>query len=652
MKLLQLLLFAFTAIQLHAAADDTPAWLRTAAAEKAIDYGPKVPAAVLYREALVNVEESGRIVTTERYAVRILNRAGLREAYALKPFLRDSGKVRDLKGWVIAASGDSKKIAKERILEIGLGQDALYEDVRAKVIDAQRDCDPGAVFGYESVSEDKSIFTQLDWHMQRSLPTRLARFTLTTPNSWESKGIVINRPETKPTVQGTTSTWELRDLPFLDEEEDSPELDSIAPRIAVSLFPPGGTSPNHGPSFSNWEEVSRWLSSLHDTQYQPDGDITAKAASLTAAADSSEARIRALAEYVQGIRYVSIQTGLSRGGGYKPHSASTVFAKSYGDCKDKANLLRAMLKAANIESWPVSIYSGDPLYVRDEWPTPQQFNHCILAIRAPDSMKSEAIVESGLGRLLIFDPTDENTPFGQLPVHEQNSLALLMAPEKGGLLRMPGVQPETNRIARTIEAELSADGSVKGSLHEEYTGWPYTLARANFRKSNGTDYTKRLESRLTRGIKSAEINHVKPVDSAKESRFLLDVDFASTTFAQSMSGRLLVFRPSVLPAIEPLPGGRSKRQHPAVLRAGTWTDTVHVKIPGEYGIDEKPENMKFETPYGSYQSDCTLAGDVLTFTRTLTLKNALVPAAEFAKLNEFSEKVVGMDHSPVVLAKK
>ena len=43
-----------------------------------------------------------------------------------------------------------------------------------------------------------------------------------------------------------------------------------------------------------------------------------------------------------------------------------------------------------------------------------------------------------LGRLLIFDPTDDNTPVGDLPDHEQGSFALLVAGDDGALLRMPG----------------------------------------------------------------------------------------------------------------------------------------------------------------------------------------------------------------------
>src|SRR5262249_4558424 len=157
-----------------------------------------------------------------------------------------------------------------------------------------------------------------------------------------------------------------------------------------------------------------------DPQTQLNEALVAKARTLTANAKTEFERIRAIASYVQNINYISIQTGLGRGGGYRPHPAIDVFAKSYGDCKDKANLMRAMLKALAIGGYPVIIYSGDPTYVHEEWPSPQQFNHCIIAVKISDETPAATIVKHPiLGRLLIFDPTDPDTPLGELPEDEQ-----------------------------------------------------------------------------------------------------------------------------------------------------------------------------------------------------------------------------------------
>ena len=45
-------------------------------------------------------------------------------------------------------------------------------------------------------------------------------------------------------------------------------------------------------------------------------------------------------------------------------------SRGYGDCKDKATLMRAMLRVLKIESYAVLIFSGDPTYVREEWIAP------------------------------------------------------------------------------------------------------------------------------------------------------------------------------------------------------------------------------------------------------------------------------------------
>jgi len=636
-----------------AATDDTPAWLRVAAAEKLPSYDAKTPAVVLLKESGVVVDEAGRIVTTDRFAVKVLNRAGANEAEAVKVYTRDTGKVRDLRAWVLSPAGESHKLGKERILDITLNEDSLYDDIRAKVVSATKDCDPGAVFGYESTVEEKSFFTQLDFEFAGRIPVRAARFSLTLPAGWTAKGVTLNHAPVEPAESAGTRTWELRDLPFYEAEPASPAFESMQPRLAISFFPGGAAASAMGPSFAKWEEVSHWLSDLHDPQSAPDAAIAAKVQSLTANAAGIADKIRALAEYVQGIRYVSIQQGTGRGGGYKPHAASVVFAKSYGDCKDKANLLRAMLKVLGIESWPVSIFSGDALFVREEWPSPHQFNHCILAIKAPDGYAGDALVDDPrLGKLLIFDPTDPYTPLGTLPLHEQNSLALVLAGDKGGLDRMPPARPSANSTTRHIDATVDARGAVNGTLTEELSGWTAAIQRGALRERGEQDYLKRVESRVTNGMRSATVADLKTADSLKDGRFRLDMRFSSPYFAQIMQGRLMVLRPSVLQAVDPLPFIEAKRKYPAVVAARSWSDTVRVQLPAGFEVDELPDAAKIESPFGSYEAVSKVENGVLTFTRRLVLNPAVVPVEDYAKLKKFADQVGGADQAPLVLAKK
>ena len=231
-------------------------------------------------------------------------------------------------------------------------------------------------------------------------------------------GVTFNHAKIEPKVNGSTYIWELTNLPPIPNEPLSPSLSNLVARLAVSYYPPSGGALPQIRTFTNWSEVGAWMGELEDPQVIVNDALATKAMQLTISAKTEYEKIQAIGQYVQNVQYISIQTGLGRGGGYRPHSSTEVFAKSYGDCKDKANLMRAMLKAVGITSFPVSIYSGDPDYVRPDWPSPQQFNPCIIAVKVSDETHASTIIQHArFGRLLIFDPTDSETPIGDLPFY-------------------------------------------------------------------------------------------------------------------------------------------------------------------------------------------------------------------------------------------
>ena len=66
-------------------------------------------------------------------------------------------------------------------------------------------------------------------------------------------------------------------------------------------------------------------------------------------------RIKVLARFAQrDIRYAAIEIGI---GGFQPHPASQVFSNRYGDCKDKATILSAMLAQIGVKSYYMPIHT-------------------------------------------------------------------------------------------------------------------------------------------------------------------------------------------------------------------------------------------------------------------------------------------------------
>jgi len=392
---------------------------------------------------------------------------------------------------------------------------------------------------------------------------------------------------------------------------------------------------------------------LEDPQVQVNDALARKAYELTALAKTEYEKIRAIAQYVQNIQYISIQTGIGRGGGYRPHASTEVFAKSYGDCKDKANLMRAMLQVVGITSIPVSIYSGDPNYVSAAWPSPQQFNHCIIAVKVGDQTQASTIIQHPtLGRLLIFDPTDEQTPIGDLPFHLQGSLALIDSKSETELVRMPVTPPEMNQLERTATLELQADGGIAGQIKEQANGQTAARFRSEFRRLSKPEYTGMIERWLSTGATSARLTKMEPSDNSTEGRFTLDVEFNAKTYGQLMQDRLLVFKPAIVSRREGLSLTGATRKHPVVLRANAYSETVRVQLPAGFAVDEMPDAVKIETPFGSYLTSYEVKNNELIFKRQLSQKATTIAAADYEVVRKFFESIRAAENAPVVLARK
>jgi hypothetical protein len=648
------LVFAATLLNSMATArgDEAPAWLKQAAAATVPPYGKEVHAVVLHNETRKTVEEDGRVRSVDYFAVRILTREGRKEAVARAGYSTDFEKVKEMRAWLIRPDGAVKSYGKKEMMDIARAENDVYNEARLKVISAGDDADEGCVFGYEIITEERSVFSQFVWSFQDDIPVLLSRVTVTTPQGWRAESVTFNHDKIEPVVSGTNYSWELRNLSSIEREPAGPELTDLAPRLAINLYPAAGKAPSMR-SFGSWKDVSRFKSELSESQAASNDAMAAKARELTAGSKTEFERIQAVGRYAQSVNYVSIQLGLGRGGGYRPHAAVDVFNKNYGDCKDKANLMRAMLKTMGVESYLVSIHSGDPTFVRQEWPSPYQFDHCIIAVKVSDETQAPTIVKHpSLGRLLIFDPTDDDTPVGDLPNHEQGSYALIVAGDAGELMKMPVTPPEANRLERVVEAELSADGTLAAKVSERSFGQAAVGERRLFKRAERPQYVKYIERWVSQTAPSANVLKSEPNDDAREGKFALDVEFKSPNYAQLMRGRLMIFKPAIVSRRSSLFLLEAKRKYPVVLSSEAYNETVRVKLPDGFDVDEMPDAVEVNQPFGNYAAKCEVKDGRLIFRRSLTLKAGTVPVDQYASVRGFFERIRAVEQTPVVLVKK
>jgi transglutaminase-like putative cysteine protease len=633
-----------------ASASDAPAWMHALVSAPATDYADKPAAVLLYDEMLLSVDNDGKIRRLERKAYKILRPEG--ESFGTVQINFDSQtRIRSLNAWCIPASGKDYAVKEKDAVEtalLGLEDGVLATDQRLEVLKIPAAI-PGSIVGYEVEQDERPYFLVDDWTLQHIIPTRQTRYSLQLPAGWSYKATWLNHPEVAPvTTPGGQTQWTLDDVPAIHVEDHMPPWQGIAGRLVVTLVPPSGK----GGGLQDWSALGAWYLDLARGRRDPSPEIKAQVLQLTSSTPSIVEQMRRLAQFVQtDIRYVAIELGI---GGHQPHAAADVFSHRYGDCKDKATLLSSMLAQIGIDSYYVLV-NTERGSITAATPPNLGFNHAILAIRLPDKVDDASLKatlrDPKLGRLLIFDPTDDTTPFGSLRGPLQANYGMLITPDGGELVELPQLPPETNSMVRTAKLALDADGKLSGSFHEVSVGDVAARRRDEMRSvSNDTDQIRPIESLLAASLTNFEILNAQAstavaIDKPFEWRYEIRADHYA-----KLTGDLLLVRPRVLGSkARGFYETKGQRRY-AVEFDGPErdTDSFEIVLPPSYVVDDLPPPISVNYGFASYESKSEITGNTLRYTRTFEIRDVSVPVAKAGQLNELYRIILADEHRAAV----
>jgi tetratricopeptide (TPR) repeat protein len=199
------------------------------------------------------------------------------------------------------------------------------------------------------------------------------------------------------------------------------------------------------------------------------------------------AKIRAIVHQLHAeVRYTGVEFGAAR---LTPQRPSAVIERHYGDCKDKATLLVAMLRAAGIPADLALLSTGPGLDVKAELPGMNHFNHAIVYV--PPS--------GGKGEGLWIDATAEFYEVGTLPFEDRSRMALVVAPGTKGLMRTPEPRPEDSTLVETRTFTLSE----MGTAHVVENSATHGYIDANYRANYGGPDTPKMHEELENYVQNA-----------------------------------------------------------------------------------------------------------------------------------------------------
>ena len=643
-------LFSLAGAPACLAKDSVPDWVRTAAQQKLPTYPPETNAVILLDDTTYTVAPDGTAIEHNRSVMKILRPQGRDEGIVSLPFDKDST-ILSMHVWSIGPDGHEYAVPDKEIVEFGHpGSGILYEDVRFKAAKPPGR-DPGGVIACEYEQRMRPYIGEKTWFFQGTNPRLNQSFTLELPAGFTYSTVWAHHAAQKEAdLENRRWHWEIKETPGIDLDHvlHRPAELSLAGRMTLRYAPAGSSIS----SKDGWQNVGEWYDRLSRERLFATPEIAAKASELTAGKADFYDKAEAIAEFVQKqIRYFVIEMGI---GGYQPHFASEIFRNRYGDCKDKATLLSSMLSTVGVHAALLMV--DDRRGVIDPNAPSIVGNHMVTAIEIPkgyDSPKLRSVVTAKTGRrYLVFDPTWEKTPFGQMEHELQGSYGVLMEGPESQVIALPLLAPTFNTIHRKANLQLAPDGTLKGQITDKRFGDVADRRRTLYTHGDAKEQSEYLDHVLeqdftTFKVSDVKVENVEALNKDLTTTFTIDVD----RYAR-FTGPLLMVRPRVLgdeaPAVDHKPRTVAIDLRETLLA----NDEYDIELPTGYVVDELPDPVKLDLGFASYESSSKVKGSVLHYSRTYTIREVTLPPEKYSDLQKLASVIATDEQSRAVLKKQ
>lgn len=293
--------------------------------------------------------------------------------------------------------------------------------------------------------------------VQQSAPALDTELEVRTPAK-QTFRVALNNIDAQPQIAEENGRkvwrWQLKNLAAAEPLPGDPPAQLWLVSVGVSSLP-------------SWDDFAAWYRRLAEGSDRIDDSVRQTAKELAQGSKSRMDTIRRDFEFVSALRYVAIEMGVQ---GFRPRTPAEVLANRYGDCKDKANLVAALLRAQGIDADFVLVNRGSATDVNfPSW----QFNHAICHVAAaPDKGQHDE---------LWLDTTDSVTPFGFVPPGDYGRDGLVFTKDKAEFHKITGAAGAVSTVRDEWTLEQTASGDWRASFHRKATGLADDSIRRAFR---------------------------------------------------------------------------------------------------------------------------------------------------------------------------
>ena len=382
--------------------------------------------------------------------------------------------------------------------------------------------------------------------------------------------------------------WSGATEPVEIDEKNIADLAFSVPAVRISTF-------------SSFEEIATAFYARAREKAAVTPEVQKIADEVTEGKTDTRAQAQALYEWVtRNIRYVAVYFGSGR---FVPNDAGTILSRRFGDCKDDATLLTALLAAKGIAAEEVLIGTM-PTYRLAKTATVSAFNHAIVYIPALDR---------------YVDPTAAFGNFNRLPSSDSGKPVVRVSDKGAVVARTPESSAEDNVVELDSRMTAARDGARAGETT--------ITARGDF-ADTVRGYVAQIESRgkdvvlqalaQQRGVAGGTYDLEAPpwTDAHEPYRITIKWTLPKPTgpAAAAQQAQARFRAPPGFSPLLPHPAyffgavGANKRIYPSVCRPGRMVHTVHIPLTDDVVSVKLPSPVRKVTPEFTYRDEWTRDG--------------------------------------------
>lgn len=604
---------------------------------------PTAEAAYTNLSCAVNFKlENGKVVATSNYSEDLMLSTDNAVKMMSRGYIHHSH-FNSLKSWNAYTESPQRKKLKVANTQTSSSRQSyvFYDDAQATSFDYVGTA-VGATTHLEYVLQHNDAHLMIPYYMERYFPVINGELQISFPTSLQVKYVVkglqaskVEKTESRKKDK-VTYTFRIKNVPGYRSYPDAPDNSYYSTHIIfyVEKVQQDGVWKNFLSSPDDLYQYNyEHIRSINQTLSPELQHLTD---SLTQGAASDLEKTKRIYQWVQShIKYVAFEDGME---GFVPREANLVCSRRFGDCKDMASILTAMLNRAKVPAYFTWIGTRDLPYSYAETPLPLVDNHMICAARVN-------------GEFIFLDGTDEGCIFGMPASHIQDKEALIAISEKEYKIVKVPVPPKTRNTFNDSTILELGPGGLSGQVRVRMTGYYSSSMRTALNFRNTKEQEDYLKERLARGSSKINFSDWKVQFSETSDEILVTARFNLPDYAKKLGDEWLL-NLNLFKWYEHQEIDFPKRQSPienSFLNATTYTTVL--KVPEGFKASYLPKSQEFKNDVWGFKMNYSKEKDYIALTQNFDTDKLMYQPSQFEQWNKVLENLFPHYKQSVVLSK-